>query len=472
MSDRIELTKKDLAEQEKCMEEVRKILLDRYPNRQPLAFTHSYGCQQNVSDGEKLRGMLAEMGYGFTNQESQADCIIFNTCAVRENAEFRIFGNVGNLKRYKKANPNLIIGLCGCMMQQEHVAKKIRESYPYVDLIFGTHASHLLPFMLKKRLEGQKHVEEIENHSGLIVEDLPVLRDGAFKAWLPVMYGCDNFCTYCIVPYVRGRERSRRPEKILDEVKQLVQSGYKEIMLLGQNVNSYGKGLDEPIDFTGLLRRIDAVEGDFRVRFMTSHPKDCTREMIDTIAQSQKLCHHIHLPVQSGSDRILRQMNRCYDTKQYLDLIAYAKEKIPDVTLSSDIIVGFPGETYEDFCRTLDLVRQVEYDFLFTFIYSKRAGTKAAQMEDPVSAQEKSRWFRELLKVQGAIGQKRNEQRIGTVQQVLVDGPAKEGTGRVGGKSGGNITVEFLGDDSLTGQLVDVKITQAHNWGVIGEKLK
>lgn len=472
MSDRIELTKKDLAEQEKCMEEVRKILLDRYPNRQPLAFTHSYGCQQNVSDGEKLRGMLAEMGYGFTNQESQADCIIFNTCAVRENAEFRIFGNVGNLKRYKKANPNLIIGLCGCMMQQEYVAKKIRESYPYVDLVFGTHASHLLPFMLKKRLEGQKHVEEIENHSGLIVEDLPVLRDGAFKAWLPVMYGCDNFCTYCIVPYVRGRERSRRPEKILDEVKQLVQSGYKEIMLLGQNVNSYGKGLDEPIDFTGLLRRIDVVEGDFRVRFMTSHPKDCTREMIDVIAQGQKLCHHIHLPVQSGSDRILQLMNRYYDTKQYLDLIAYAKEKIPDVTLSSDIIVGFPGETYEDFCRTLDLVRQVEYDFLFTFIYSKRVGTKAAQMEDPVSAQEKSQWFRELLKVQGVIGQKRNEQRIGTVQQVLVDGAAKEGTGRVGGKSGGNITVEFLGDDSLTGQLVDVKITQAHNWGVIGEKLE
>ncbi len=286
------------------------------------------------------------------------------------------------------------------------------------------------------------------------------------------MYGCDNSCTYCIVPYVRGQERSRRPEKILDEVKQLVQSGYKEIMLLGQNVNSYGKGLDEPIDFTGLLRRIDAVEGDFRVRFMTSHPKDCTREMIDVIAQSQKLCHHIHLPVQSGSDRILQLMNRCYDTKQYLDLIAYAKEKIPDVTLSSDIIVGFPGETYEDFCRTLDLVRQVEYDFLFTFIYSKRAGTKAAQMEDPVSAQEKSQWFRELLKVQGVIGQKRNEQRIGTVQQVLVDGAAKEGTGRVGGKSGGNITVEFLGDDSLTGQLVDVKITQAHNWGVIGEKLE
>ncbi len=470
MSNRIELTKKDLAEQQKCMEEVRKILLERYPDRQPLAFTHSYGCQQNVSDGEKIRGMLAEMGYGFTNQESQADCIIFNTCAVRENAEFRIYGNVGNLKRYKKANPNLVIGLCGCMMQQEHVAAKIRESYPYVDLIFGTHASHLLPSMLKKRLQGQKHVEELENHDGFIVEDMPLLRDGTFKAWLPVMYGCDNFCTYCVVPYVRGRERSRRPEKILEEVKELSQKGYKEIMLLGQNVNSYGKGLEEPTNFTQLLRRIDEVEGDFRIRFMTSHPKDCTHEMIDTIAQSKKICHHIHLPVQSGSDRILRQMNRCYDTKQYLDLIDYAKNKIPDVTLSSDIIVGFPGETYEDFCQTLDLVRQVEYDFLFTFIYSKRVGTKAAQMEDPVLAQEKSKWFRELLQMQSAIGQKRYERLIGSVQRVLVDGPAKEGTGRVGGKSGGNITVEFVGDASFTGQFVNVKITKAHNWGVIGEK--
>ena len=472
MSERIELTKSDLIQQEKAMEEVRKLLLDRYPNRQPLAFTHSYGCQQNISDGEKIRGMLAEMGYGFTNQESEADCIIFNTCAVRENAEFRIYGNVGNLKRYKKTNPNLIIGLCGCMMQQEHVAKKIRESYPYVDLIFGTHASHLLPFMLEKRLRGQKHVEEIEPHDGFIVEDMPIRRDGTVKAWLPIMYGCDNFCTYCVVPYVRGRERSRRPERILDEVRQLVAQGYKEIILLGQNVNSYGKGLEESINFTQLLQQVDAVEGDFRVRFMTSHPKDCTREMIDTIAQSNKLCHHIHLPVQSGSNRILSQMNRCYDIEKYLGLIEYAKKKIPDLTLSSDIIVGFPGETYKDFCATLNLIRKVEYDFLFTFIYSKRVGTKAAQMDDPVPADEKSKWFRELLAVQSEIGQKRCEKMIGTVQQVLVDGLAKEGTGRVSGKSGGNITVEFPGDASVIGQMVNVQITEAHNWGVIGERQK
>ncbi|MDD3192297.1 MAG: tRNA (N6-isopentenyl adenosine(37)-C2)-methylthiotransferase MiaB [Oscillospiraceae bacterium] len=470
MSNRIELTKADLVQQEKCMDEVRRILLERYPDRQPLAFTHSYGCQQNVSDGEKIRGMLAEMGYGFTNQESEADCILFNTCAVRENAEFRIYGNVGNLKQYKRANPNLIIGLCGCMMQQEHVAKKIRESYPYVDLIFGTHASHLLPSMLEKRLRGQKHVEEIQAHDGFIVEDMPIRRDGTVKAWLPIMYGCDNFCTYCIVPYVRGRERSRRPEKILEDVRQLAAQGYKEIMLLGQNVNSYGKGLDEPVDFTELLRRIDEEEGDFRVRFMTSHPKDCTREMIDVIAQSRKLCHHIHLPVQSGSDRILQQMNRHYDTRKYLDLIDYAKAKIPDLTLSSDIIVGFPGETYEDFCATLALIRKVEYDFLFTFIYSKRVGTKAASMDDPVPAAEKSKWFRELLSAQSEISQKRFTKLIGSVQQVLVDGPAKEGTGRVGGKSGGNITVECPGDGSLTGQLVNVRITEAHNWGVIGER--
>lgn len=470
MSKRIELTKADLADQQKSMEEVRSLLLERYPDRQPLAFTHSYGCQQNVSDGEKIRGMLAEMGYAFTDQEAQADCIIFNTCAVRENAEFRIYGNVGNLKKYKATNPNLIIGLCGCMMQQEHVAQKIRKSYPYVDLIFGTHASHQLPSMLKRRLKGQKHVEEISDQEGVIVEDMPIRRDGTVKAWLPIMYGCDNFCTYCVVPYVRGRERSRRPERILEEVRQLAGEGYKEIMLLGQNVNSYGKGLEEPMDFTELLREIDSVEGDFRVRFMTSHPKDCTKEMIDTIAQSDKLCHHIHLPVQSGSDRILQMMNRQYDTKKYLDLIHYAKEKIPDLSLSSDIIVGFPGETYEDFSDTLSLIQTVGYDALFTFIYSPRQGTKAAQMEDPIPAGEKSKWFRELLNAQGKITQKRNEALIGSVQRVLVDGPTKEGTGAVSGKSDGNVTVAFAGEASLIGHFVKVRIKEAHNWGVTGER--
>ncbi len=465
----VEQTKEDLSQQRAAMAVVRKMLEARYPDGKPLAYTHSYGCQQNVSDGEKIRGMLAEMGYDFTSQVEQADCIILNTCAVRENAEFRIYGNVGNLKKLKKANPNLIIGLCGCMMQQAHVAKKIRESYPYVDLIFGTHVFHLLPTMLQKRLQGQKHVEEITPQDGCIIEDLPIRRDGTIKAWLPVMYGCDNFCTYCIVPYVRGRERSRRPEKILEEVRSLASAGYKEIMLLGQNVNSYGKGLEEPIDFPELLRRVDAVEGDFRVRFMTSHPKDCTRDMIDTIARSKKLCHHIHLPVQSGSDRILRQMNRHYDTAAYLELIRYAKEQIPDLTLSSDIIVGFPGETYEDFCQTVQLIRQVEYDFLFTFIYSKRVGTKAAEMDDPVPAAEKSKWLRELLAVQSEIAQKRCESMVGSLQRVLVDSPGKKGPGWVGGKSDGNIAVEFPGDPSLEGQFVQVRVTQAHNWGVMGE---
>lgn len=467
MKVRIELTKSELSGMERSMAEVRRLLLDRFPDRQPLAYTHSYGCQQNVSDGEKIRGMLAEMGYGFTNSEAEADIIIFNTCAVRENAEFRIYGNVGNLKRYKKQNPNLIIGLCGCMMQQPHVAKKIRESYPYVDLIFGTHAHHLLPSMVEKRLKGQKHVQETEEHDGFIVEDLPVRRDGTAKAWLPIMYGCDNFCTYCVVPYVRGRERSRRPEKIMEEVHQIVSEGYKEIMLLGQNVNSYGKGLEEEINFAQLLRQIDAVDGDFRIRFMTSHPKDCTKELIDVIAGSKKICHHIHLPVQSGSDRILQEMNRRYDTKKYLELIDYAKEKIPDLTLSSDIIVGFPGETYEDFLGTMDLIKKVEYDFLFTFIYSKRVGTKAASMEDPTPAEDKSRWFRELLAAQTDIAQKRCEGFIGTVQRVLVDSPGK--MGRMGGKSDGNIAVEFAGDESLMGQFVNVRITEAHNWGVVGE---
>lgn len=469
--ERIELGRQDLDAQFEEIQTVKSMLQTRYWDQKPLAFVHSYGCQQNVSDGEKIKGLLQEMGYDFTEEKEKAQLIIFNTCAVRENAEFRIYGNVGNLKKLKEQNKNIIIGLAGCMMQQPHVVKKIRESYPYVDIVFGTHAAHLLPRMLKKRLAGSRHVSEVEESAGFIVEDLPVRRDDTAKAWVPIMYGCDNFCTYCVVPYVRGRERSRRAEKVLGDIRALAADGYKEIMLLGQNVNSYGKGLENPMGFADLLEEIDRIPGDFRVRFMTSHPKDCTKKLIDVIANSEKICHHIHLPVQSGSDRILAAMNRKYTVKDYLELIDYAKERMPDVTLSSDIIVGFPGEEYDDFTKTLALIKQVEYDFLFTFIYSKRAGTRAAEMDDPVPSAEKSRWMRELLEIQTDIAARRYKQMIGQTVRVLVDGQGKKGTGHLSGKSDGNITIEFTGS-AKPGEFAFVKVQDSFNWGGVGEEIK
>ena len=386
-----------LARQRVFEEKVRQVLQTRYPHRQPLAHVHSYGCQQNVSDGEKIQGMLALMGYGFTADPKGADLVIYNTCAVRENAEDRVFGNVGALKHAKQKDPQMLIGLCGCMMQQQHIAQRVKKSFPYVDLVFGTHVLHELPENLYEALTSGHRVFDVAESDGVLAENLPVKRDGTLKAWVPIMYGCNNFCTYCIVPYVRGRERSREPACILEEIRGLLAEGYKEITLLGQNVNSYGKGLAEPINFAELLRRINALEGEFRIRFMTSHPKDATHELIDTMASCAKVCNHLHLPVQSGSNRILAQMNRHYTRESYLELVSYAREKMPDLSLTSDIIVGFPGETAEDFQETLSLIREVQYDSLFTFIYSKRVGTKAAAMEDPISDTEKSAHFQELF---------------------------------------------------------------------------
>ncbi|WP_082020822.1 tRNA (N6-isopentenyl adenosine(37)-C2)-methylthiotransferase MiaB [Candidatus Soleaferrea massiliensis] len=433
----------------------------------PYAFVHSYGCQQNVADAEHIKGMLAEMGYRMTDEIGQADVVIYNTCAVRENAEDRVFGNVGALKNQKRRNPSMIIGLCGCMMQQEHIAQRIKKSFPFVDLVFGTHALHAFPELLYEALTSGHRVFETTGSDGVIAEGLPTKRDGHIKAWVPIMYGCDNFCTYCIVPYVRGRERSRSSEAILKEVKELINEGFKEITLLGQNVNSYGSKEDE-ISFAELLRRIAAIDGDFRVRFMTSHPKDATKELIDTIAACDKICSHIHLPVQSGSNRILKQMNRRYTAEDYLDIIRYAKEKIPGVTFTSDIMVGFPSETYEDFKQTLALVKQVEYDALFTFLYSKRVGTKAAAMEDLTTDAEKSRWFRELLEVQGEIGRKRNASYVGQTLRVLADGKGRSGEGFLTGRSESNTIVDFEADDSLIGQFVHVKITEARNAALSG----
>ena len=410
------------------------------------------------------------MGFAFTEQEEEADLILFNTCAVRENAEFRVYGNVGNLKALKRQKPSLIIGVCGCMMEQEHVAEKIRQSYPYVSLVFGTHVVHKLPELLYQTLTSGKRVfsRGDDSEDKTIVEGLPIHRDRDIRAWLTVMYGCDNFCSYCVVPHVRGRERSRTPEAVEAEFRALVQAGYKEIVLLGQNVNSYGKTLEHPISFSELLRRLDAIPGDHRLRFMTSHPKDATKELIDTMAESEHICHSLHLPFQSGNDRVLKEMNRKYTRERYLELIQYAREKMPDISFSSDIIVGFPGETYEEFLDTVSLVEEVGFTSLFTFIYSPRVGTRAAKMEDPVSEQEKSRWFTELLQAQEAAADKLAPTIIGTTQRVLVE-EVSEKRGVLCGKTEGNLNCDFEGSESLVGQFVDVKITDSRNWVLKGE---
>ncbi len=436
-------------------------------DRIPLAYTHSYGCQQNVSDGEKINGMLAKMGYGFTDNPDEADFILYNTCAVRENAENRVFGNLGALKHLKNRNPDLIIAVCGCMVQQGHIADRIKKTFPFVDLVFGTHVLHKFPEYLYSIFAEGKRVFMTPESEGVICEGIPVKRDSNFKASVPIMYGCNNFCTYCIVPYVRGRERSRAPEEIISEVKGLVENGYKEILLLGQNVNSYGK--DGNLDFKGLLKELDNLDGEFKISFMTSHPKDCTFELIDTIADSKHISWHLHLPVQSGSDRILKLMNRHYDVEKYRSLVEYARKRIPDIQLTTDIIVGFPGETYEDFCETLTLMKEIKYDSAFTFIYSKRSGTKAAEMDDPVSEEEKGKWFRELLEVQGQAGEEAYQKYLGKTLRVLCEGKGRTDEKLYTGKSRQNIIVDFNGNEQHIGKFVDVKITKVLNWALVGE---
>lgn len=463
-----QVPRQQLLQQKDYAEQVRALLEELYPVP-PLAYVHSYGCQGNVSDGEKLKGMLADMGYGFCDQAEQADLVLFNTCAIRENAEDRIFGNVGALKRWKAQSPKHKLLLCGCMMQQPHIVEKLKQSYPYVDLIFGTHVIHQLPELLLSVLQQHKRVFYTPESDGVIAEGLPIRRDGTLKAWVPIMYGCNNFCTYCIVPYVKGRERSRQPEAILAEVRQLVEQGYKEITLLGQNVNSYGKTLEHPISFAQLLTQIDAIPGDFRIRFMTSHPKDATKELFDVMAKSQKICHHLHLPVQCGSDRILQAMNRRYTVKQYLGLIDYARSVMPDISFTTDIIVGFPGETLEDFQGTMELLKKVRYDSLFSFIYSKRVGTKAASMPDDTPHSVKSHRLQQLLALQRTIGEEVLSEYMGKTLRILVDGAGKSGEGYLTGRTDQFLIVDFPGDSALIGQFVKVKITKALNWALLGE---
>ena len=430
----------------------------------PCALVRTFGCQQNVADGQRIKGMLAEMGYTFTENEDEADIIIFNTCAVREHAEDRVFGNIGALKHFKRRRPDGIVVVCGCMTQQEHITDKIKKSFPHVDLVFGTFCLHKLPQMLYTVLSGNRRVFDIKETDESIAEGVPTVNDGGVCGWLPVMYGCNNFCTYCIVPYVRGRERSRSPENIIADLKKMVASGIKNITLLGQNVNSYDGG----ISFAELLRRCNAVEGEFILRFMTSHPKDCTEELLIAMSECEKVEKHLHLPVQCGSDRVLKAMNRKYTREKYLSLIKRAKELMPEIMLTSDIIVGFPGETYEEFCETVSLIKEVRYQSLYTFIYSKRNGTPAAKMEDVATRKEKGKWFDELLKVQEKISFEVCDEQVGKTFRVLVEEPSRT-EGYVYARTYTNHIVELSGDDSLIGKFLDVTITEGNSWILKGE---
>ncbi len=432
------------------------------------AYVRSFGCQLNVSDGEKIKGQLKKMGYDFTEDESEADLIILNTCAVRESAEDRVFGIVGSMKKLKELKPSLIIGIAGCMTAQSHIAENIKKSYPQVDLVLGTSAINALPKLLLEALKGAKFSADISEYDDFS-EVVEQVRDSSFKASVPIMFGCNNFCTYCIVPYVRGRERSRRPEDIIAEVRGLVADGYKEIMLLGQNVNSYGNDLGGEMSFPQLLRKLNEIEGDFIIRFMSSHPKDATKELIDTIFECEKVAKHLHLPVQSGSSEVLHRMNRRYTIDKYLDIVNYIRSKDPEFSLTTDIIVGFPDESDEEFDETIKIIKSVTFDNIYAFIYSRRSGTKAAEMPDSTSEEEKGRRMRKLLEVQREVSTEHYKRFIGKTLRVLVDDTAKKREGWLTGKSSEFIIVEFEGDKSLIGKFVNIKVTGAMNWAVTGE---
>ena len=435
----------------------------------PLAFVDTYGCQQNEADSERIRGMLETAGYSFTNTEEGADVIVLNTCAIREHAEQRVFGNVGALVHTKRRHPRQKIFLCGCMMGQPKVSDRIKHSYPQVDGVFSTHHLWEFPELLFRVLTTGKRVFAVADEAGSICENIPVSRTNRLKAWVSVMYGCNNFCSYCIVPYVRGRERSRQPEEILKECRELIAQGYKEITLLGQNVNSYGKDLDCGIDFADLMAQVASLEGDFRLRFMTSHPKDASFKLFDTIAKYPKICKQFHLPFQSGNDRVLKEMNRRYTSAQYLSLVDYGRKLMPELVLTSDVIVGFPGETEEEFEDTLKLIERVGYDALFTFIFSPRGGTPAASMPDPYTKADKNRRFDRLIQLQNRISEEKHRSYIGSVQTVLVDG--RDGELLTARTDGGRL-VRFPGEDSLLGQFIDVKITDCTTWSLVGEKVQ
>jgi len=435
-------------------------------------YIETWGCQMNEEDSEKLSGMLKRSGYSKTEDKEIADIIIFNTCCVRENAELKVHGNLGILKKYKKKNPDLVIAVCGCMMQQQGVAEEIIKRFPFVDIIFGTHNSYKFPEYLNRIKQENKSIIEIMDKEEGIVEGIPIDRESNVKAFVTIMYGCNNFCTYCIVPYVRGRERSREPQNIIDEIKELVSRGYKEVTLLGQNVNSYGKGIEPKVNFAGLLHMINEIEGLERIRFMTSHPKDLTNDVIEAIASCDKVCEQIHLPVQSGSSRLLKKMNRYYDREKYLELVKKIKEKIPDVAISTDIIVGFPGETEEDFKDTLSIAEEVEFDSAFTFIYSKRKGTPAYSMDEQISDELKHERFNRLVEVVNKSSRKNNKKYVGKTVEVLVEGFSKNNESNVMGRTRTGKLVNFPGGLDSIGKLVNVKITRANSFSLVGEGIR
>ena len=438
-------------------------------HKSPVAFVDTYGCQQNEADSERIRGYLAEMGYGFTQDENEADVIVINTCAVREHAEDRVLGNVGALVHTKRRKPSQIICLCGCMMQEPHVAAKIKESYRHVDIVFGPHALWKFPELLWRVLSRRGRVFDTEDQPGSVAEGIPMVRQSTVKGWVSIMYGCNNFCTYCIVPYVRGRERSRRPEVILEEVRALAEAGYKDITLLGQNVNSYGKDLEDDVDFAWLLEQVNAIPGDFLIRFMTSHPKDATERLFDAMAKCEKVAPVIHLPFQAGNDRVLKAMNRGYTYESYMAKIKALRERIPHIVLTSDVIVGFPGETTEEFEDTLKLIKEVRYDALFTFIYSPRKGTPAAVMPDPMPMEEKKANFMRLVDTQNEISKEKHQEYVGKTYRCLVEGESEDPRNNLNARTPGNRLVHVSGDPALVGQYTDIKITDATTWALFGE---
>ncbi len=454
-----------MARQREFMNKIRTL----WGETQPAACVETFGCQQNVADGQRLMGMLEACGFRFTGKPEKADLVLVNTCAVREHAEQRVFGNLGILTHTKKENPRQVIVLCGCMAQEERVANRVRESYRHVDLVFGPQALWKFPELLWQVYESRKRVFSIQDEHGSIAEGIPVVRERGVKAWVSIMYGCNNFCSYCIVPYVRGRERSRDPDAVLAEVRQLVREGYKDITLLGQNVNSYGNDLDISYDFADLLREIDQIEGEYWIRFMSSHPKDATKKLFHTMTGSRHVARQLHLPFQSGNDRVLREMNRRYTRAQYQELVAYARTVMPGLVLTSDVIIGFPGETEAEAMDTVSLVTEIGFDALFTFIYSPRPGTKAAEMPDPVPRAEKQKWFDTLLEVQNTESAARHRAYVGQTIRVLVDGESGDPAFPLSSRTEGNRLVRLKGGADRIGQFLDVKITDSNTWALYGE---
>ena len=465
--EKVLVPEENLARQRKFEERVRAMFDAREAH--PAACVDTFGCQQNVADGQKLMGMLEQMGFTFTDAPKEADLVILNTCAVREHAEQRVFGNLGILTHTKKENPEQVIVLCGCMAQEERVSKRVRESYRHVDLVFGPHALWKFPELLWQVYETKKRVFSVADEHGTIAEGIPAVREDGVKAWVSIMYGCNNFCSYCIVPYVRGRERSRDPAAVLAEVRQLVDAGYKDITLLGQNVNSYGNDLELDYDFADLLAEIDRIPGDYLIRFMSSHPKDATKKLFDTMARCSHVAKQLHLPFQSGNDRILKEMNRRYTRAQYLELVNYARSVMPGLVVTSDVIIGFPGETEAEAMDTVSLVEEVGFDALFTFIYSPRPGTKAAELPDPASREEKQKWFDKLLEVQNGRSAALHAGYVGKTLRVLVDGVSDDPAFPLSSRTEGNRLVRLTGEERLIGQFITVKITGSNTLALYGE---